>query len=163
MTATLESIEQELGVQLPEAYKAACREQAPRVTSAASERLVTDGAWLLKRNRQMPEGYFLIGTDGGELEYLISINTGEVVEHSVETGRRTAYATDIAHYIEKLRKLDAEIDAEEAAGNARTAAIPEWQHTLRFYGPAAILLVILFVALPLIVMGTRMVYRALFQ
>ena len=81
------------------------------------------------------------------------------MEYSLETQQLSEFAASFVQYLERIRQIDAEIGAEEALGEVRARAIPEWRHTLRFYMPAAIALLFVFVVTPLIAFGIRSLYR----
>lgn len=175
-------LERELSLSLPAAYKSALMKYPFTAGSVSEEMLVADAKWLLEHNRpnddavpksglrhrqppSLSEGLFQIGVDGGELQYYLNVksSSGEVLEYDLETHRLSQFAQSVEQYLEKIRRIDAEIDAEEAAGEARANAIPEWRHTLRFTAPAVIGLLLYFVVLPLIVFGVVSLYRRLVE
>ena len=47
----------------------------------------------------------------------------------------------------------AEIELEELEGEKRAAQLPKWRHDLRYYTPLIIGLLLVFVVVPLVVMG----------
>jgi len=167
-------LEQELSVLLPEQYKSALLAYPFTAGSVGQEMLVSDVKWLLERNRtnnrvvaparrgthlspSLSQGLLLIGIDGGELEYYLKVNssTNAVMEYCIETRQLSEFAASFEQYLERIRQLDSEIDAEELLGEERARAIPEWRHTLRSYTPAAIALFFVFLVVPLIAFGIR--------
>lgn len=171
-------LEQELSVSLPEQYKSALLAYPFAAGSVGEEMLVSDVKWLLERNRtdnrafaparrgthpspSLSQGLLLIGIDGGELEYYLNVNSSPnaVMEYCIETQQMTECAASFGQYLERIRKIDSEIDAEQALGEQRARAIPEWRHTLRHYLPAAIALFFVFLVIPLIAFGIRSLYR----
>ena len=110
-------------------------------------------------------GYFLIGSDGGESQYFLSLShpAGEVSEYLLETGELKPFAPDFASYLARVQSIDAEIELEELEGEKRAAQIPKWRHDLRYYTPLIIGILLVFVVVPLVVMGLTAIVRALFR
>jgi hypothetical protein len=170
-------LERELAVVLPEQYKSALLAYPFAAGSVGEEMLVADVEWLLERNRannctfvpgnrdrqslpSLAEGLLLIGLDGGELQYYLKVNSGlnEVMQYSFETQRLSEFAASFPQYLERIRQIDSRIGAEEALGEESARAIPGWRQTLRFYMPAAIALLFVFVVVPLVAIGIRSLY-----
>ena len=174
-TRPVSLLERELSVSLPEPYKSALLAYPFAAGSVGEEMLVADVEWLLERNRannravargkrdkpSLSQGLLLIGIDGGELEYYLRVNssTNAVMEYSLETRQLSEFAASFVQYLERIRQIDSEIGAEEVLGERRARAIPKWRHALRFYTPAAIALLFVFVVVPLITFGIRSLYR----
>lgn len=182
MPTTVTLLERELSISLPEQYRSAMLEYPFPAGSVGEEMLVSDVEWLLRRNRSdnctsiggkrrqqespgLSEGLFLIGSNGGELEYYLQLNErpGAVMEYSLETHRLSEFAATFSQYLERIRQLDAELRTEEALGEERARAIPAWRHRVNFYTPATIGLLIFLVVIPLIAFGTRSLYRWLVE
>jgi len=171
-------LERELSISLPEQYKSALLAYPFVAGSIGEEMLVADVEWLLNRNRannrafpagggdkqsrpSLAQGLLLIGIDGGELEYYVRLNssTSPVMEYSLETQQLSEFAASVGQYLEKIRQIDSKIRAEEVLAEERAPVMPEWRHTLRFYTPAGIALVFVFVVIPAIAFGIRSFYR----
>ena len=110
-------------------------------------------------------GYFLIGSNGGESQYYLSLShpAGEVSKYLLETGELKPFAPDFASYLARVKTIDAEIELEELEGEKRAAQVPKWRHELRYYIPLIIGLLLVFVVVPLVVMGLSAIVRALFR
>ncbi|RPH48605.1 MAG: hypothetical protein EHM84_07060 [Lysobacterales bacterium] len=177
-TGPVSLLERELSVSLPEQYKSALLTYPFAAGSVGEEMLVSDVEWLLKRNRtsnrafapgrkdkqslpSLSQGLLLIGIDGGELEYYLKVNSGTnaVLEYCLETQQLSEFAASFEQYLERIRRIDSEIDSEEALGEGRARAIPAWRHSLHFYMPAAIALLCVLVVIPLIAFGIRSLHR----
>jgi hypothetical protein len=171
-------LERELAVALPEQYQAALSAYPFAAGSVGEEMLVADVEWLLERNRAdnrgfapgnrgrqslpgLAEGLLLIGIDGGERQYYLDLSSraNRVMEYSLETQQLSEFAASFPQYLARIRQIDASIGAEEALGEVSARAIPEWRHALRFYLPAAIALLFVFVIVPLVAFGIRSLYR----
>jgi len=171
-------LERELSISLPEQYKSALLAHPFAAGSIGEEMLVADVEWLLNRNRanngafaagaggkqsrpSLAQGLLLIGIDGGELEYYLRVNssTNPVMEYNLETQQLSEFAASVGQYLDKIRQIDSRIRAEEVLAEVRAPVMPEWRHTLRFYTPAGIALVFVFVVIPVIALGIRSFYR----
>ena len=98
------------------------------------------------------------------LEQALSVSLPEqyksaLLAYPFARGSVGEFAPSFVQYLERIRQIDSKLGAEELLGEGRARAIPEWRHTLRFYMPAAVALLVVFVVVPLIAFGIRSLYR----
>jgi hypothetical protein len=158
-------IETELGITLPQAYKDVLARYPFGQAGIASEMLIDDAEWLIRTHRRRASlrpprhkawsarlAHFQIGSDGSEKEYFLDLSSpaAAVIEHDIEQGTARAFAASIAEYVDVLTRMDAQIEVEEAAGEARSRLIPRWKQNLHFYRPLLIFLFVAIVVIPIV-------------
>lgn len=103
-------IEESLQVKLPDDYKALLSLYLHAGGPFADEpMLMTDSQEVIRANQYccefVPEGYFEIGHDGGEIQYYIDLNkeNSPVFAFDLETRRVSEEAVNLSEYAERCR------------------------------------------------------------
>ena|ERR1041384_8001648 len=115
----IQRIEKELGITLPDDYKAFMRSYPFQSDSIASENIMDDANWLIEatgtRHRLFPPHTFIIGTDGGESTYFLDLSRqpSPVFNFDLETRGITEESPDLQAFVNKCRESEAEVRRDE--------------------------------------------------
>jgi hypothetical protein len=138
---TLAKLQADLEVQLPQEYLDVFKNYPFSDNHFGMEMLVDDENVLTQRNRSaakkptrrkprptVSDGFFWIGSDGGELSFYVKLGRGfhGVWYFDIETGDTQKYCDDIKDYLQKCRKIDAD---EERLPN-ETSKWPLWKQNV---------------------------------
>jgi len=136
----LDLLEQRLALPLPAPYRATMLAYPFAPDSSAAELWLLDDLPKLlefnsKRAGSWPSGFFVIGTDGGELTYLLDTTTPPfaVVAYDVETGKLEAQAPDFEAFARLLQDNLSSIGADERAMAEAYRNKKWWQFWIRPY------------------------------
>ena len=116
----IDSLERSLGLQLPAAYRHTMSNYPFGADSSAAEFwLLDDPDRLLELNRARvaawPREYFVLGTDGGELTYLLNTAAPPfpVLAFDIESGQLEPHAPSFPAFVDLLRKEMQRIEDDE--------------------------------------------------
>ena len=140
----IQRIESELGVSLPQSYKAVQLSYPFGPSSFGSLCMLVDNAdAIIDMNKgpglhELMHGeagaprdgtYLMIGNDGGEEEYFLDISQadGPVMVFDLESGELSEFARDIKHYVDRVHEIDAEIDTQEREAEERRRNAKWWE------------------------------------
>ena len=132
------SLEHGLALRLPEPYRdTMCSYPFGPDSSAAELWLLDDSRRLLQLNRARanvwPRGFFALGTDGGELTYLLDTATPPfpVLAFNLESGKLEPHAPSFPAFVKLLHDELAFTEADERATHEAFRKKKWWQFWIR--------------------------------
>ena len=177
---SVHKIESVLGVKLPASYSKALVHCRFSRNSVPGEMFCQDTDFIISQNqrqwRQIPrdgnrrrppnikDGFFYIGMDGGEYEYYLNLQLPfAVFEYDYETDRLSTFSISLETYLERIRRIECELEKCEQDEEKLVRAIPKWRQTLHFYKPVIIALMVAFIIFPAAVFAITLIWKWLFK
>jgi cell wall assembly regulator SMI1 len=134
-TEDIKAIEAQIGIALPEFYRATMTNYPFPNDSFADEFLLPNSSSAVIANNEDPGEYpdvaqpFVIGGDGGEEIYFVDLaaTTSQVFVYDMDTGKHTPHADDWAKYLDQIANTLKEIEEDEQAETERKANKKWWE------------------------------------